>query len=76
MFVGQVDSSKRLNLLYDEVERHYHVIANLTGAMGTYVKHATNVVCVILHMSVTRRNECNRYFRSRTCFANHKQSTA
>ena len=34
MFEGRVESSKRLNLLYDDVERHYHVITNLTGAMG------------------------------------------
>jgi len=34
MFEGQVDSVKRINLLYDEVERHYHVITNLTGAMA------------------------------------------
>ena len=33
MFEGQVDSPKRLNILYDYVERHYHVIAKLTGAM-------------------------------------------
>ena len=30
----QVDSSKYLNLLYDDVERHYHVVTNLTGAMA------------------------------------------
>jgi hypothetical protein len=29
-----VDSEKRLNLLYDDVTRHYHVIASLTGAMA------------------------------------------
>jgi len=34
MFEGQVDSPKRFNILYDEVERHYHVIANLTIAMA------------------------------------------
>jgi hypothetical protein len=32
MFKGQVESSNRLNLLYD-VTQHYHVITNLTGAM-------------------------------------------
>jgi len=31
VFEGQVDSSKRINLLYDGVEKHYHVIANLTA---------------------------------------------
>ena len=29
MYEGQVDSSKHLNLLYDDVERHYDVITNL-----------------------------------------------
>ena len=33
MFEGQVDSSKHLYLHYDDVERHYHVITNLAGAM-------------------------------------------
>ena len=33
MFEGQVDSSKHINLLYDDVERH-HVITNLAGAMA------------------------------------------
>ena len=34
MFEGQDDSPKRLNILYDEAEQHYHVIANLTDAMA------------------------------------------
>ena len=34
IFEGQVTSEKRVNLLYDEVNRHYHVITNLTGAMS------------------------------------------
>jgi hypothetical protein len=34
MYDGQVDSPKRINLLYDDVTRHYHVINNLTGAMA------------------------------------------
>ena len=33
MFEGQVDSPKGLNILYVAVERHYHVITNLTGAV-------------------------------------------
>jgi len=38
-FEGQVESNKRINLLYDDIERHYHVITNLTVAM------ARNYVC-------------------------------
>jgi hypothetical protein len=33
-FEGRVDAQKRLNLLLDEVNCHYHVISNLTGAMA------------------------------------------
>ena len=47
MFEGQVDSSKRLNILYDDVERHYHMIANLTAAM------ARRYLCKGCHKSCT-----------------------
>ena len=33
IFEVQVDSLKHINLLYEDVERHYHLIANLRGAM-------------------------------------------
>jgi len=95
MFEGQVDSVKRLNILYDYVERHYHVIAKLTGAMGrryvckgchksctSDIMHACDqtcsdcFVCPPCAFSSVRNPclECNRHFRSHTCFANHKQS--
>jgi len=45
MFEGQVGSVKRINLLYDDVERHYHVITNLTAAM------ARRYVCKGCHKS-------------------------
>ena len=32
LFEGQVASTKSLNILYDDVERHYHVIAKFTAA--------------------------------------------
>jgi len=31
-FDGQVLTEKKINLLYDEIERHYHVISNITDA--------------------------------------------
>ena len=31
---GQVESEKRINLIYDEANHHYHVINNITGAMA------------------------------------------
>jgi len=34
MFDGKVDSKKRLNLVYDEVHHHFHVINNVTGALS------------------------------------------
>jgi len=34
MFKGHVDSPNRINLLYGDVERHYHVIVNITGVMA------------------------------------------
>ena len=46
MFEGQVDASKQVNLLYDDVERNYHLIINLTGAMAkSYVCKAGNKSC-------------------------------
>jgi len=46
MFEGQVDASKRINLLYDDVERYFHVIINVTGAMAKrYVCRACNKCC-------------------------------
>jgi len=34
LFEGRVTSAKRVNLLYDEINRHFHEITNLTGAMS------------------------------------------
>ena len=34
IFEGQVDSPKRVNILYDDIERNYQVIAELTAAMA------------------------------------------
>jgi len=53
MFEGQVHSPKRLIILYDDVERHYHVIAKLTGAMAKkYVCKRCNKSCThdIVHV--------------------------
>jgi len=33
-FDGQVESEKRINLLYDDVRRHFHVINSFTGALS------------------------------------------
>ena len=46
MLEGQINSFKRINLLYDDVERHYHVITNLTGAIAQrYACKACNIRC-------------------------------
>jgi hypothetical protein len=34
VFDGQVESEKRINLLYDDVTHHYHVINSVTGALS------------------------------------------
>jgi len=34
MFDGQVDSEKRINLVCDDVQHHFHVINNITGALS------------------------------------------
>jgi len=94
LFKGQVDTSKRINLLHDDVERHYHVITNLTGVMARgYMCKACNKPCISDVTNACDQTcsdcmvrppcafshvrypcaECNRHFRSRTCFANHKQ---
>jgi len=45
-FDGRVESEKRINLVYDDVSRHYHVINNLTGAMARqYVCKGCNKGC-------------------------------
>jgi len=45
MFEGQVDSSKRNNLLYDDVKRHFHVITDLNAAV------AINYACKVRNKS-------------------------
>ena len=57
MLEGQVDSTKRVNILYDDVERYYHVIAKLTVPClkGTCVKGATNHVQALSGTPETRR---------------------
>jgi hypothetical protein len=37
MFEGRVDSPALINLLYDDVTRHYHVIGSLTCSMAKQV---------------------------------------
>ena len=61
IFEGQADSSKHLNLLYDEVERNYHVITKLTGAMAKkYVCNARHKSCRrdITHVSDQTCSDC------------------
>ena len=61
IFEGQVTSEKRINLLYDDVSQHYHVIANLTGAMAErYVCKGCNKVCrsTVSHKRQETCNDC------------------
>ena len=46
MYQGLVETDKCINRSFDEVTRHYHVIANMTGAMAKrYVCDGCNKVC-------------------------------
>jgi len=46
MFEGPVESAKRINLLYNDVERPYHVITKFTGAIAKkYVCKACHNAC-------------------------------
>jgi hypothetical protein len=98
MFDGQTDSQQRINLLYDDVTRHYHVINSLTGAlMRNYVCTACNKGCKwgITHTCdqtcsdcmasppcIQKQgvripcNDCNRTFRSQSCYDNHKAGSS
>jgi len=53
-FDGQVESEKRINLVYDAVTRHYHVTNTLTGAM------ARQYVCIIKGVDVAKRISAER----------------
>jgi hypothetical protein len=56
-FDGQVESEKRINLVYDDEKRHYHVINSLTGALARrYVcKGCNKGLNVARRISVQRR---------------------
>ena len=60
VFDGQIESEKRINLLYDEVNKHYHVIANLTGAMAKrYVCNGCNKGCTyVTHKCQETCSDC------------------
>ena len=96
IYEGHVESPKRINLFYDDVTRHYHVITNLTGAMvKRYVCRACNKGCSngVRHMCDQTCSDCmtsppcayvgvripcvdcNRYFRSQSCYDSHKKTT-
>jgi len=56
MVERQIESPKGINLFYNNVERHYHMIVNITGALrrSTYVMHVTKHAEVTPHIAVTR----------------------
>jgi hypothetical protein len=63
MFEGLVDSPKRINLLYDDVTRHYHVINSLTGAMAKqYGCTACNKGCKrdVTHVCYQMCSDCRQ----------------
>jgi len=61
MFEGQVDSAKKLNILYDDVERYYHMIIKLTGVMASkYVCKWYNKACTsdVTHVCDQTCSDC------------------
>jgi hypothetical protein len=61
---GQVESENTINLIYDDVSQHYHVIENLTGALSRkYVCKVCNRGC---ESGVTHKGQetCSDYINS------------
>jgi hypothetical protein len=61
MFEWQVETSERINLLYDDVTCHYHVIGNLTGDMAKkFVCNACGKGCErdIMHTCDQKYSDC------------------
>ena len=55
-FEGQVDSPKTTNLHYDDIEPHYNVNVNITGAMAKrFMCKACNKSC-----AYEATNRCNQ----------------
>jgi hypothetical protein len=62
IFDGHIESENSINLLYDDVTRHYHVIASLTGAMAKrYICKGCNKGCKrdITHKCEQTCSDCN-----------------
>jgi hypothetical protein len=56
IFEGHVDSPKKINLLYDDVEQHYHVIVNITGAMTKkYICNACKIRARVMPTTAVSR---------------------
>ena len=67
VFDGQVESEKRINLLYDDVTHHYHVINSVTGALSRqYFCKGCNKEC---ESGVTHSGQetCSDYVSSAMC---------
>jgi alpha-glucuronidase len=60
MFEGKVETSDSINLLYDDITCHYHVIGSLTGAMvnNLCVKHVSKDVVEKSHIYDQASSEC------------------
>ena len=64
MFDDQVETEKRINLLYDEVSKHYHLMNSVTDALSRkYVCKGCNKGC---ERGVTHRcqERCRDYVSS------------
>jgi hypothetical protein len=69
MYQGHGDSDKRINILFDEVTQHYHVIANMTGAMAKrYVCEGCNKGCKFGKVH-TCEHTCSDFMLSPPCIS-------
>jgi hypothetical protein len=61
MFNGHAESEKKINMLYDDVTKHYHVISNLTAALSRkYVCKGCNRGCArgVTHKCLETCSDC------------------
>ena len=67
IFDGQVESEKKINLLYDDTSRRYHVITNVTAAMAKrYVCKGCGKGCRC-HVTHKCEESCSDYMSVPPC---------
>ena len=74
IFDRQINSEKRMNLLYDDANKHYHVNAKLTHKCRETCNNCISIPpCVYTHVRIPCES-CNRTFSSQSYFDKHKSN--